>query len=77
MKVFSWLFQLAVLLITCAAFAMGFNATHNALMYMRSGNALAEATRLLEQAHAMFTAATVCGVIFVAIFLFRLLTAAK
>lgn len=77
MKFFLLFVELLALLVACVAFAMGFNETHNALTYVQINNGVDEATRLLEQAHAMFTAAAVCGAVFLALFLIRLLRSAK
>lgn len=71
MKAFMWVTEGGLLLITCVAFTMGFNSVHNALMYLRTGNAVDEATRLTEQAHTMFSIASSCGVIFLVIFLLQ------
>ncbi|RNE49419.1 hypothetical protein C5L39_03385 [Corynebacterium alimapuense] len=68
MKAFIWISELGSALITCVAFAMGFNSVHNALMYLQTGNDLDEAERLIEQAHTMFSVAAVCGVIFLVLF---------
>ena len=73
MKLLLQLLELIALLITCVGFAIGFNATHNALTYIHAEEALDEATRLLEQAQQMFIAATACGIIFLILFLVRLL----
>ena len=65
MKLLLQLLELIALLITCVGFAIGFNATHNALTYIHTGDALDEATRLLEQAPVSYThltLPTICSV---------------
>ncbi|WP_313550822.1 hypothetical protein [Corynebacterium sp.] len=69
--------ELVMLVIACVAFAMGFNEIHSAQMKFKSvmvnaDYGLSEAARLTEQAHSMFTAAAVCGAIFLVLFLIRL-----
>lgn len=70
--------ELVMLVVACVAFAMGFNEIHVAQMKFKSvmvnaSYGLDEAARLTEQAHSMFTAAAVCGAIFLVLFLIRLL----
>ncbi len=77
MKIFFGIVELSALLITCVAFAIGFNAVHNTLMYIHTGDALDEVTRLLEQAQQMFIAVVVFGSIFLVLFLTRLLKSAN
>ena len=77
MKIFFGIVELSALLITCVAFAVGFNAVHNALMYIHTGDALDETTRLLEQAQQMFIAVVVFGSIFLVLFLTGLLKSAN
>lgn len=73
MKFISRIIELGALLVACVAFSIGFNATNNASIYLHPGTGLEEATRLLEQAQAMFTAAAFSGVVFLMLFLMRLI----
>ncbi|MDN5784156.1 MAG: hypothetical protein ACTIH1_07340 [Corynebacterium casei] len=68
--------EVPALLVTCVAFVMGFNKIHGAQMMLRAGAdsaQTAEALQLIEQAHAMFTVAAVCGSIFVVLFIIQLI----
>lgn len=67
--------ELCMLVVSCVAFVMGFNEIHSAQMKFKSVMVNAdygfdEAARLTAQAHSMFTAAAVCGAIFLVFFSF-------